>query len=630
MATGVFGLNKVYRKQYENIKEKNLSYLTESNIHGYVGGGSSPTLISSIERIEFSNDTISSPGKSLDNALERTAATSSAFYGYFAGGFTPGGPTGTGERFCNINRLDFSNEVVSQPGKNLPNQHSFFTGLSGPNYGYYAGGRTNYFAVYNPWGPFSYWNENFTSAINRLDFTSETFSTVARSLPSNYILMASLSNELYGYFGGGELVGVANVSSIARFDFSNDLISYPGKALPGARADFTATQSAAYGYFMGGQSLSTITRLDFSNEVVSNPGSNLPESRWAGASVENSSYGYLMAGYNGSVVNTVTRLDFASETTSNPGKNLSGLRHLHSAVTGGASVLKPHRSSAYFAGGFTGSYISSIVKLSFSSDTVSTSNIPLSQSTEGLSAVSSNSYGYFAGGVTATSPALVRSSSLDRIDYLNDTRITSTVPQLQRNRAAATSSNTYGYFGGGIINPNTNVSSFIRLDFSNDIISTSSSSLPTALASIDATSSNYYGYYAGGSVSTVNRLDFSNETVSQPGKNLPSARESLAATSSNSYGYFGGGVIAPSTYLNTITRLDFSNDTVSDPGKNLPSGRSTFAATSSLLYGYFSGGNLGPAFISNITRLDFSNETISDTTNLPSVNNGMCAEKNSN
>ena len=90
-------------------------------------------------------------------------------------------------------------------------------------------------------------------------------------------------------------------------------------------------------------------------------------------------------------------------------------------------------------------------------------------------------------------------------------------------------------------------------------------SLPTVIYSLAGTSSNSYGYFGGGVfICTISRLDFSNETTSNPGKNLPTARYGLAATSSNLYGYFGGGYIP---HFSTITRLDFSNETVSDPGK---------------------------------------------------------------
>jgi len=141
------------------------------------------------------------------------------------------------------------------------------------------------------------------------------------------------------------------------------------------------------------------------------------------------------------------------------------------------------------------------------------------------------------------------------------------------------------------------------------------------------TSSNSYGYFGGGYqppyICTISRLDFINETVSNPGNNLPASRGMLAATSSNSYGYYGGGQSSPSTYFSTISRLDFINETASNPGNNLPTVRARFAASSSNSYGYFGGGlspESSPATIDTITRLDFPNETVSNPgNNLPTT-----------
>jgi hypothetical protein len=60
---------------------------------------------------------VSNPGKNfIPTSSERSgvSATSSSFYGYFGGG-----QTGSTTYTNNITRLDFSNETVSNPGKNL-------------------------------------------------------------------------------------------------------------------------------------------------------------------------------------------------------------------------------------------------------------------------------------------------------------------------------------------------------------------------------------------------------------------------------------------------------------------------------------------------------------------------------
>ena len=136
-----------------------------------------------------------------------------------------------------------------------------------------------------------------------------------------------------------------------------------------------------------------------------------------------------------------------------------------------------------------------------------------------------------------------------------------------------------------------------RIDFSTESIFTSSVGL---LNNIDfsATSSNLYGYFGGGGPdvkSTISRLDFSTETVTTPTPKLSQAKSQLTATSSDSCGYFAGGLdstATPPVVICTIDRLDFSTETVSVPTSKLSQARRFLAATSSSSYGYFSGGDL--------------------------------------
>ena len=111
----VFGLNSVYDLQVLNVEKGNFLNWPESAVYGYFGGG----YINTITRLDFSNETVSDPGKNLPTVRIVSAATSSSSYGYFGGGFIP--PLFFGAPYsCTITRLDFSNETVSNPGKNLP------------------------------------------------------------------------------------------------------------------------------------------------------------------------------------------------------------------------------------------------------------------------------------------------------------------------------------------------------------------------------------------------------------------------------------------------------------------------------------------------------------------------------
>ena len=88
----VFGLTSIYERQVENIANDNFESWPESATYGYFGGGfSNPPPISHdrIDRIDFSNETVSLVGDILPQARRSLAAVSSGLYGYFGGGEAP-------------------------------------------------------------------------------------------------------------------------------------------------------------------------------------------------------------------------------------------------------------------------------------------------------------------------------------------------------------------------------------------------------------------------------------------------------------------------------------------------------------------------------------------------------------
>jgi hypothetical protein len=377
------------------------------------------------------------------------------------------------------------------------------------------------------------------------------------------------------------------------------------------------------------------------NETLSLPGNGLPQARSQLAAVSNSSYGYFGGGLTQPVgatrLNTVDRIDFSNETTSAPGNNLPQSRNSLAAVSSS--------SYGYFGGGYAGSGISAsevstIDRIDFSNETTSAPGNGLSQAIYQLAAVSggasyrikgSRTYAYFGGG---SDPGDV--ATIDRIDFSNETTSVpgNNLPQARR-ALAAVSNNSYGYFGGGYAPPFVNT--IDRLDFSNETLSLPGNNLPQARYGLAALSSSSYGYFGGGFapgflvVATVDRIDFSNETLSLPGNGLPEARSALAALSSSSYGYFGGGLdpSAAPPFVATIDRLDFSNETLSLPGNNLPQARSGLVALSSSSYGYFGGGG-APSIFCTIDRIDFSNETLSlPGNNLPQARQNLAAVSSS-
>ena len=651
MATGVFGLRKIYKKQVENVENNNFASWPEifdGGTIGYFGGGyvSAPApiqLFNNLTRLQFDNDTVSESTSSLPTKLLLGGECSNARYGYFVGGLTENpAPPPSYLRVNTITRLDFSNETVSNPGNNLPTILSSFGSVSSTNYGYFGGG-------YNGISP----TIGGTYEIKKFDFSIETATSLPASLFANPGTtgrgkLAGVSSRSYGYFGGGITPNNGDTfTNVTRLDYSTESSASLGNILPQSGAkDFGATDSHDAGYFGGGYNpsfVNTITRLDFTTENVSVPGNNLPFVGSRISALSNKSYGYFAGAFvpNGgsppvpTARSTIVRLDFFTESI-----NVSGSRNLPvnkfnliSTTDRGIKRINQVKTYGYFIGGVTGfNNFSTISRLEFSTETVSNpgKNLPVARSA--LGAISNNYYGYSGGGQNPGSPVLI--STITRLDFSNETVSDpgNNLPSA-RNSLTATSSNSYGYFNG----PSTSV--ITRFDFSNETANDPGKNLPSALYNPSAVSSSSYGYFGGGAnpltsfFSTIRRLDFSNETVSDPGKNLPSGRRATTTVSNSSYGYFGGGIITGPAFISTVTRLDFSTETVSNPGNNLPT-RHSSAGTSSNFYGYFGGGagyTGPPPVINTISRLDFSNETLSNPgNNLPAERTLLAAVSNSN
>ena len=165
--------------------------------------------------------------------------------------------------------------------------------LSNQPYGYFASG------AYVPPG----WN--FTSKIDRIDYSNDTTAAIHRS---NVIISrkthSGTSIQSYGYFAGGSSSAPATISATERLDFANDTSTSVEKGpLSYNVYGLAATGNASYGYFGGGYSpngpayTSSIQRIDYSNDTttaaVKGP---LSEALGYRAAAGNASYGYWTGG----------------------------------------------------------------------------------------------------------------------------------------------------------------------------------------------------------------------------------------------------------------------------------------------------------------------------------------------
>jgi hypothetical protein len=157
------------------------------------------------------------------------------------------------------------------------------------------------------------------------------------------------------------------------------------------------------------------------------------------------------------------KLTFSNDTRSDIAARLSATRF-------GGSGVSNSGTAAYFAGGQingSGTGSSSINKLTFSNDTISTLGVSIVFDTgQGYLAVTapsnSGTAGYIGGGD--------KNTYITKLAYSNDSVSSFTTPAIKFRPAAGSNNGVAGYFAGGLISGVT--STTYKVSYSNDSVST--------------------------------------------------------------------------------------------------------------------------------------------------------------
>ena len=592
--------------------------------YGWFGGGSNPSLspgfYSTVDRIDFSNDSVSAIARGPLSAVKYgAAATGNSNFGWFGGGTVPGSPSSR----STVDRIDFSNDsATASPRGPLNAARYFHTATGNFNYGWWGGGGAS----------------GGKTFIERIDFSNDSGTASLRgSIITPRSQSTATGNSNYGWFGGGSgsIPGVAPFAAMTlvdRIDFSNDsTTASPRGPLSLARSALSATGNSNYGWFGGGfPGTSTVDRIDFANDSTSaSVRGTLIDVRYNQAATGNSNYGWFGGGTApGGTIGQVNRIDFSNDlATASVRAGALSLARRQSAATSG--VLNIRRQKAGNYGWFSGGRVNTAVplvatlivdRIDFSNDlnTASPRTGTLNNSRFYLAATGNSNYGYFGGGGTGPVPFGSLESYVERINFSNDSETAQYRGTLNnRWRLSATGNSNYGWFGGGgpsaISGPA--IATVDRIDFSNDNATASPRSpLISARYGAGATGNSNYGWFGGGApgVGTVDRIDFSNDSSVLTRGSL-TAREGLAATGNSNYGWFGGG---SGTGL-IVERINFSNDSVTaSPRGSLIASRYYHAATGNSDYGWFGGGYPIPyvAPRSSVERINFSNDSVTSST----------------
>lgn len=608
--------------------------LGNSNFGYFVGGN---YLLSGVDRIDYSNDSVlASRRGNLINGTQNSLATGNSNFGYI----NNDGSTAT-------QRIEYSNDTQTSINRgNTTYRSSFKFATGNSNFGYFGGGLLGF--------PFTYY-----TIIDRIDYANDTavaqtrglinYSTfTAAAVSSSSSSFGGTPNSSFasnftfptvpnaGYFGGGT-DGTNNLATIDKVDYANDTATASVRsALSSAKTNLSAVGNNSFGYFAGGISPGTtiVDRLEYSSDTQNTvQRTNLQSTLTQSSAVGNENFGYFSG-----AISQIQKIDYSNDSTSIVG-NIDDSRQLNAATT--------TRNYGYFSGGDIPE-VSIIQRMNFSNDTANALfrvNHAFARRQHG--GVGNETYGYFGGGVIAGG----FSTLVERLDYSNDTSNLSFRGPLslaRRGYLGVTGSSNFGYFSGGDVPGPTFYSTVDRINYSNDTaVASKRGSLPTAKGSGAATSplayggapiyftnplpevlqkqiefddSNTldlpfkrvlgsYGYFGGGApaYSTVDRVDYSNDTtIASVRGPLNTAKFQFSATGNNNFGYFGGGNNNPST--SDIQRIDYSNDiAVALRRGQFVTARHGSAATTNGFFGYF---NFGYSGSSSTDRIDYSNDNV--------------------
>jgi len=622
VTTGTFG---VFGTPSSIDTSTGIVYVGSANF-SWIGGSASTR----VDRIDFANDspTASSPRGNLASPASSTAAAGNANYGWFGGGNV----------VSTVQRIDFANDnnlsSIRGPLSVAKNQPG---AASNANYGWWSGG-----LIPAP---------SAVSTVDRVDFSNDLSITSIRGpLSSARWSTSGIGNADYGWWGGG--LNPSLISIVDRIDWSNDspTSTSPRGPLTIARQLMGAAGNQNYGWFGGGfiaAATSVVDRIDFANDspTASSPRGGLTAARYGIGAAGNSINGWFAGGQIPAATSIVNRIDFANDspTSASPRGGLGIARGGLSAVSnyvkdridyrsGGINVNVYAATTAsntasgvtIFNGtfGWVGGTSSSVERIDFATDSATASvRGPLSLARM-LGSTSHNAqYGWFIGGLQPASP-YARYSTVDRIDYANDSP---TAAVVRGNLSIANAQHTamgniyYGWSAGGetVLGTSSLYSSVDRIDYSNDSTTASPRGpLTAARGYMDATANQFYGWIAGGgfttspvAYSTVERIDFGNDspTSAAARSNLQTATYEIAAAGNRNYGWFHRGGAGTSV----TDRIDYSNDTANAVGRaNLSQVRTKHSATSNSSYGWWVGGFVTPNPVSTVDRIDFSNDTL--------------------
>lgn len=301
------------------INDTSIQSKTRAYFASGLSGVPSATVSTRIDRIFFSNDTVTASNRALMTGRSRHAGVGNFNVGYFGSGI--------------VTKLTYSNETVTATVGSLSLGRSSLAATGNDNFGWFGGG----YVTPSP--------APAVSRVDRIDYASDS-STASIRGPLSLARRdpAATGNNNFGWFAGG---APGPFSTVNRIDFAADTGTAPARGtLSFARSQFSASGNNNYGWFISGRAVGNpsgnttrIDRIDYASDLVVASIRGSTPGRFGHASAGSNDFGWFGGGTFAIPAVTPTasvdRITYNSDTvaTSSRGPLASARRYL-AAVSG--------------------------------------------------------------------------------------------------------------------------------------------------------------------------------------------------------------------------------------------------------------------------------------------------------
>ena len=484
------------------------------------------------------------------------------------------------------------------PACNLTVSRQYSAAVGSMNFGYVNAG----------WSP-------AISTLERINYSSDTTSAVpgANGIVNRYAAAAA-GNTIDGYWAGGSVPGLSSI--INRLSYASETYyTTPGTFLPQGKYHLKGAGTEENGFFMGGSTngVTVLTEVDKLNYAAGTsfriPGADLPQATagWAAAAVAAPrsvpSGGIYFAGGRlqsaGAKISTVCKMSYSSETTSLIGTPLSSVRYIFDGTN--------NSSHGYFSGGTgtTGSFptdaVSTIDKWDFSNDT--TSNLP---SSGNLTA--GDSSGCYA-------HSMLGAKEAEKPNFTPQ-GILSTECFGTRQNTKGTFGSIHGYVYNAYSYPAGHTTICSRVEYETDVVARVPSadftlSTPAANGKTPFSSPTGFGYFVGGigPISDIIKLNYATETTTNTPSKMAQPQSVGGGAASDKAGYMLGGS-KPGAYTGDCIKIDLASDTSELISSPLSINAGFKGASSTPEAAYARGGvSPGPTYYSRTDKFTFATES---------------------